>query len=123
MTVCIYKTHLLTDWAVELIDLILIEAEALTVGGLAVVAVASRSLCLPQTFPVQLLQLLCTHKLQGQDQNGELCEQTWTNLFDLSLWYRCIALIVIIYEGALHFSIWAGHDGLVEAVPGTMRAG
>ena len=60
--------YLLTDGAVEFIDLIFIEAEALTVGGLAVVAVGSCCLRLLKTFPVQLLEIILVHQLVTEGQ-------------------------------------------------------
>ena len=51
------------DGAVELVNLVLIEAKALTVGRLAVVAVACSALSLTQCPFVELLQLLQSHKL------------------------------------------------------------
>ena len=57
---------LLTEWAVEMVDFIFVEAESLAVSGLAVVAVGSCTLCLAQASLVQTLQLLLRHQLWGR---------------------------------------------------------
>lgn len=117
--------HLAADGAVELVHLILIETEPLTVGGAAVVAVGSHTLSLLQTSLVQLQKLLRSNQLhvcpkwecqRSSSLTPPTCASTYLPDLPLCQWNITLIPVIQIHVWAFYLSVWAVHYGTTEAV-------